>query len=166
LVPGDNIVLPGESGGPPGTYKLSPGNWGGVTFPSQNDNGVNKFKDAVSGGYTEGVVYSGTVSGVVANTGSYVNSAGQAGLGIRYNAGTQGPNGPYSSTDPRIIQIPLVQSWPTGSGVVNLTGFVSAVLIPDGHGTYYARIADVVLADTVPTAGAPNTGTYRAVLLQ
>jgi len=166
LVPGDNIVLPGEVGGPPGTYKLSPGNWGGVTFPSQNDNGVNKFKDAVSGGYTQGVVYTGTTSGVVANTGSYINSSGQAGLDVRYNAGTQGPNGPYSSTDPRIVQIPLVESWPTGGGVVNLTGFVAAVLIPDGNGTYYARIADVVLADTVPTPGAPVTGTYRAVLLQ
>ncbi len=166
LVPGDNIVLPGESGGPPGSYKLSPGNWGGVTYPNQNDNGNPKFKAAVTNGYTEGTVYTGTVSGVVANTGSYVNSSGQAGLDARYNAGTQGPNGPYSSTDPRIIQIPLVQSWPTGSGVVNITGFVSVVLIPDGHGTYYGKIADVVLADTKPNPNAPNTGTYRAVLLQ
>jgi hypothetical protein len=166
LVPGDNIVLPGETGGPPGSYKLSPGNWGGLTFPSQNDNGNGKFTDAVTNGYTQGVVYSGTVSGVTSNTGTYVNPSGQAGLLARYNAGTQGPTGPYSSTDPRIIQVPLVASWPGGTKTVDLTGFVSAVLIPDGHGTFYARIADVVLADTVPTAGAPNTGTYRAVLLQ
>ena len=166
LVPGDTIVLPGEAGGPPGSYKLSPGNWGGLTYPSQNDNGTNKFTNAVANGYTQGTVFTGTSSGVVANTGSYVNSSGQAGLLARYNAGTQGPNGPYSSSDPRIVQVPLVASWPTGSGVVNITGFVAAVLIPDGHGTFYAKIADVELADTVPTAGAPVTGIYRAVLLQ
>ncbi len=166
LAPGDNIVLPGESGGPPGSYKLSPGNWGGLTYPSQNDNGVPQFKAAVTNGYTAGTIFTGTSSGVVANTGSYINSSGQAGLNARYNAGTQGPTGPYSSSDPRIIQIPLVASWPSGSGVVNVTGFVSAVLIPDGHGTYYAKIADVELADTQPNPNAPNTGTYRAVLLQ
>src|SRR5260370_31848657 len=94
LVPGDNIVLPGESGGPPGSYKLSPGNWGGVTYPNQNDNGNPKFKAAVTNGYTEGTVYTGTVSGVVANTGSYVNSSGQAGPHAPYNPGHPGPHGP------------------------------------------------------------------------
>jgi len=171
--PGDHIITPGENGAPPGTYKLSPGNWGGLGFGDGQQYTGQHFADAVQNGY-EGKtpILLGTASGVITTTGNDVNNFGPTGLAARYAAGSlslplPSPMTAADFSDPRLIEIPMVASWPTGkSAVVDITGFITAILVPDGHGTYYAQIVSISLADQVGSTTAPDTGTLAPVLIQ
>jgi Flp pilus assembly protein TadG len=171
--PGDKIITPGENGAPPGTYKLSPGNWGGLGFSDGQTYTGSNFADAVQNGY-EGTtpILLGTASGVITTTGNDVNNFGPKGLAARYKAGSltlplPSPMTASDFNDPRIIEIPMVASWPQGkSQVVDITGFITAILVPDGNGTYYAQVVSISLSDQVGSSGAPNTGTLAPVLVQ
>jgi Flp pilus assembly protein TadG len=171
--PGDHIITPGENGAPPGSYKLSPGNWGGLGFSDGQQYTGSHFADAVQNGYQgKTPILLGTASGVIPTTGNDVNNFGPTGLAARYSAGSltlplPTPMTAADFTDPRIIEIPMVASWPTGkSAVVDITGFITAILVPDGHGTYYAQVVSISLSDQVGSTTAPDTGTLAPVLIQ
>lgn len=163
---GQNVSMPGEAKSPPGQIKLSPGNWGGLTFPNQNDNGNKQFTDALESGYPGGVIMTGTTSGVTTNTGSYINPSTQTALGVRYGDGTQGTTAPFNPDDSRVIVIPLVDSWPNGNSVVNITGFLTLLIVPDGFGGYQGLVLDLELPDSIANPNGPSTGAFKVVLIK
>lgn len=169
--PGDNIALPGENPGPPGQFKLSPGNWGGLAFNDGQQYTGNHFSDAVANGYQGSApIMLGTVSGVITTTGNDVNNFAPAGLTKRYKGGTLTFPLPSSMTasdfkDSRIIELPMVAAFPNGKKVIDITGFITAVLIPDGHGAFYAQAVSIALGNQVASTSAPGTGTYTPVLV-
>jgi Flp pilus assembly protein TadG len=167
LTTGAQVPLPGENSGPPGQSKLSPGNWGGLRFPDMSSTGRPQFISAVENGYSGAPIMLGDSSGVTSDTGSYIDSATQAGLTSRYNSGSQTPSAPYDTTDSRIIEIPMVDSWPNGSQTLDITGFITMVVVPDGHGTFYGQVIDVVVSDAIPDSKAQNNGgPYAPVLIK
>src|SRR5262249_53107494 len=140
--PGSSLQMPGESNAPPGSIKYSPGNWGGLAYNDGQTYTGTQFKDAIVNGYQgSSPIELGTTSGVIPTTGNDVSTRTQAALASRYNAGSQGTSAPYDPNDSRIIMIPMVESFPTGkSSVVNITGFITALITPDGHGDYYGLV--------------------------
>jgi Flp pilus assembly protein TadG len=170
--PGNNITLPGEIAAPPGKTMVSPGNWGLLQLPDNQKYNGSSFETALANGY-EGTapLLLGTASDVSSNTGNDVNKQTQPGLGDRYKAGTltlplPSPMTAADFNDPRIIEIPMISAWPNGTGTVDITGFITAVLVPDGSGTYYAQVVSISLAEQVGSQNAPDTGTLAPVLIQ
>jgi hypothetical protein len=169
--PGQNLVLPGELGGPPSNNQVSPGNWGLLQFSDGQKYTGNGFQTTLANGYQgTAPILLGSSSGVSSNTGNDVNKLTQPGLTTRYNSGTltvplPSPMTSANFADPRIIEIPMISSWPSGNGVVSITGFITAVLIPDGNGTYYAQVISISLGDQIGDPNAPGTGTFVDVLV-
>ena len=169
--PGDNLVLPGEKGGPPSTNKVSPGNWGLLQFPDNQKYTGNGFNTTLANGYQgTAPILIGTSSGVSSNTGNDVNKLTQPGLGTRYTSGTltmplPSPMTSGNFADPRIVEIPMVDSWGSGTKVEDITGFITAILIPDGSGTFYAQVVNISLGSQIGDPNAPNTGTFAIVLV-
>jgi hypothetical protein len=169
--PGDNLVLPGETGGPPGKNKVSPGNWGLLQFPDGQKYTGNGFNTTLANGYQgTAPILIGTSSGVTSNTGNDVNKLTQPGLTTRYTSGalTMPLPSPMTSAnfaDPRIVELPMITSWPNCKKTVDITGFLTAVLLPDGNGTYYAQVISISLGDQIGDPNAPGTGTFGDVLV-
>jgi hypothetical protein len=170
--PGNNITIPGEIAAPPGKTMVSPGNWGLLSFnDGQNYNGGH-FEATLSTGYEgTGPILLGTSSNVQSNTGNDVNRQTQPGLTDRYNSGSltlplPSPMTAADFNDPRIIEIPMVSDWGSGNKTMDITGFITAVLVPDGSGTFYAQVVSISLAEQVGSLGAPGTGTLAPVLIQ
>jgi hypothetical protein len=169
--PGDDITLPGE----PANTKKTPGNWGGLQFQDSQKYTGSHFSDAIANGYEGSTpVLLGTVSGLNTVTGNDVNNFAPSGLASRYSSGklTLPLPSPMTSTDlndPRIIEIPMVQTFGNGKSItLNVTGFITALLIPDGLGTYYGHIISISLNDQIGSTGStvPTTGTTTPVLIQ
>jgi Flp pilus assembly protein TadG len=170
--PGNNITLPGEIAGPPGKTMVSPGNWGLLQLPDGQKYNGNGFETAIANGY-EGTapILLGTVSNISSNTGDDVKKQTQPGLGDRYTAGKltlplPSPMTAADFADSRIIEIPMVSAWGDGTKPMDITGFITAVLVPDGSGTYYAQVVSISLAEQVGSTDAPDTGTLAPVLIQ
>jgi hypothetical protein len=69
--------------------------------------------------------------------------------------------------DPRLIEIPMVSTFGNGKSItLDITGFITALLIPDGHGAYYAQVLNISLSNQIASQGAPSTGTTTPVLIQ
>jgi Flp pilus assembly protein TadG len=173
--PGENILLPGEVAGPPGKSAVSPGNWGLLQFDDGQMYNGSHFKASLIKGYQgTAPILLGTnsgVSGAQSNTGVDVLKQTQPGLTSRYTAGSLTLPLPTPMTaadfaDPRIIEIPMISAWPSGTKTVDVTGFITAVLVPDGSGTLYAQVVSISLSEQVGSGGGPSTGTTAPVLIQ
>jgi Putative Flp pilus-assembly TadE/G-like len=173
---GENILLPGEVAGPPGKSAVSPGNWGLLQFDDGQSYNGSHFKSSLVNGYQgTAPILLGTnsgVSGAQSNTGNDVNKQTQPGLTDRYNAGSltlplPSPMTAADFADPRIIEIPMISGWPPGTATVDVTGFITAVLVPDGSGGFYAQVVSISLSEQVGGGGGgPSTGTTAPVLIQ
>ncbi len=102
-----------------------------------------------------------------------VNIHGPAGLADRYNAGTEVPSTTNPAdladpNDPRVIIIPMVDSFPNGNATVDIMGFITALIVPEpGHpGQFYAVVVSTSDSYTVASLDGPDTGTSKAVLLR
>jgi len=173
---GENILLPGEAAGPAGKNAVSPGNWGLLQFDDGQTYNGSHFKSALVNGYQgTAPILLGTNSGVngaQSNTGNDVNKQTQPGLSDRYNAGSltlplPSPMTAADFADPRIIEIPMISAWPNGTAIVDVTGFITAVLVPDGNGGFYAQVVSISLSEQVGGGGGgTSTGTTAPVLIQ
>jgi putative Flp pilus-assembly TadE/G-like protein len=167
--PGDDITLPGEAA----NTKKTPGNWGGLQYLDGQKYTGSHFSDAVQNGYEGSTpVLLGTVSGLSPVTGNDVNNFAPSGLTARYNTGTltlplPTPMTAANLSDPRLIEIPMVQTFGNGKSItLNVTGFITALLVPDGKGAYYGHVLSISLNDQIGSLGAPSTGTTTPVLIQ
>jgi hypothetical protein len=166
---GEDICLPGETCN---TMK-SPGNWGGLQYSDGQQYTGSHYSAAIENGY-EGTapIVLGTSNGILPVTGNDVNNFAPSGLADRYNAGSLTPPLPSPLTaselnDPRIVEIPMVSAWPNGkSQVLDVTGFITALLVPDGSGAYYGEVLGISLGGQVGSTSAPSTGTTTPVLIQ
>jgi putative Tad-like protein involved in Flp pilus assembly len=171
--PGSTFGLPGDS------VKASPGNWGGLDFSAQDSSGgytgsnyANKITDGY-GGSTP--ILMGTTD-VDTTTGNDVNTQGGSAVAARYADGTEVPNASDPSVltdpnDPRVIIIPMVASLPNGKKVVDITGFLTALIVPEpGQGNnptqFYAEVVSTSDSYDVANGNGPVTGTTKAVLLR
>jgi hypothetical protein len=169
--PGQNLLLPGELGGPPSNNKVSPGNWGLLRFPDGQKYQGNGFNTTLANGYQgTAPILLGLNGGVTTSPGNDVNKLTQPGLTTRYDSGTltmplPTPMTPADFADPRIVEIPMISSWPNGDQEVDITGFITAVLLPDGSGTFYAQVVSISLGSQIGDPNGPNTGTFSDVLI-
>jgi Flp pilus assembly protein TadG len=172
---GTSFILPGDLN----TTRLSPGNWGALDFPDgQNYGGANYAKTIVTGYQGTTPILIGDTSGVVQQPGNDVNqkNSGPAGLANRYAAGTEVPSTTNPAdlanpNDPRVIIIPMVDSWTNGKGTntpADITGFITALIVPEPGlpGQFYGVVVSTSDSYTVASLNGPDTGTTKAVLLR
>jgi hypothetical protein len=168
--PGMTFGLPGDS------IKQSPGNWGGLDFsaqdPVQGYTGSH-YGTAITDGYggTTPILMGST--DVETTTGNDVNTQGGPAIAARYANGTEVPDAsdPTVLTDPndaRVIIIPMVDSLPNGKKVVDITGFLTALIVPEpgNPGQFYAEIVSTSESADVANGNGPVTGTTKPVLLR
>jgi len=170
-------ALPGEKFGLPGdSARLGPGNWGGLNFSAQDPNGGytgSNYGDKITNGYTGTTPIMMGATDVLPTTGNDVNTQGGPAIAARFSKGTEVPNAsdPSVLTDPndaRVIIIPMVESFPNGkSGVLDITGFITALIVPEpGHpGQFMAEVVSTSESADVAGGNGPATGTTKAVLL-
>lgn len=168
--PGEDIAMPGETN----PTKITPGNWGGLQYPDNQKYTGSNFSGPVQNGYEGSTpILLGSVSGVNSVTGNDVNNFAPSGFDARYKAGSLTPPLPSPLTaadlaDPRIVEIPMVQTFGDGKSIISLdiTGFITAILVPDGQGGYFAQVLSISLSNQIAQQGAPTTGTTTPVLIQ
>lgn len=167
--PGENINLPGETT----NTMITPGNWGGLQYPDTQQYTGQHYSDAIQNGYEGSTpILLGTVSNINSVTGNDVNNFAPSGLAARYKAGSltlplPSPMTAADQADPRLIEIPMVSTFGNGKSItLDITGFITALLIPDGHGAYYAQVLNISLSNQIASQGAPSTGTTTPVLIQ
>ncbi len=168
MAPGTSFALPGDTN----IARQSPGNWGGLQFADGQHYGGANYTKAIENGYQgTSPIMVGTTD-VSTQTGNDINIHGPAGIADRYNAGSEVPNPSNPSdladpNDPRVIVIPMVQSFPNGHGTVDVTGFITALIVPEPGGKgYYAVVVSTSDTMTVASLNGPKTGTTKAVLLK
>jgi hypothetical protein len=170
-LPGQKFGLPGDS------VTQSPGNWGGLNFGAQDPNGGytgSHYGDKITNGYAGSTPIMTGATDVLPTTGNDVNTQGGPAIAARYSKGTEVPNASDPSVltdpnDPRVITIPMVQSFPNGkSGVLDITGFITALIVPEpGHpGQFLAEVVSTSESASVANGNGPVTGATKAVLLQ
>ena len=171
--PGQTFALPGDAD------RESPGNWGGLDFSAQ-DPGNGYTGSHYGTMITEG--YQGTTpillgtTDIETTTGNDVNTQGGSAVEARYNDGTEVPDASDPSVltdpnDPRVIIIPMVASLPNGKKDVDITGFLTALIVPEpGQGSnptqFYAEVVSTSVSGNVASGSGPVTGTTKAVLLR
>jgi Flp pilus assembly protein TadG len=167
--PGENITLPGETN----STMITPGNWGGIQYPDNQQYTGSHYSDAIQNGYEGSTpILLGTVSGLNTVTGNDVNNFAPSGLTKRYNAGSltlplPSPMTAADLADPRLIEIPMVSTFGNGKSItLDITGFITAILVPDGKGAFYAQVLSISLSNQIASQGAPFTGTTTPVLIQ
>jgi hypothetical protein len=169
-VPGEKFALPGDS------VSQSPGNWGGLNFSAQDSTGGytgNNYQNKIINGYGGSTPIMMGATDVLPTTGNDVNTQGGPAIASRYSAGTEVPNAGDPSVltdpnDPRVIIIPMVESFPNGkSGFLNITGFITALIVPEpGHpGQFLGEVVSTSESADVAGGNGPVTGTTKAVLL-
>ena len=170
-------TLPGQTFGLPGdAVKQSPGNWGGLDYsaqdPTQQYTGSH-YGDSITNGYGgTSPIMTGTTD-VQTTTGNDVNTQGGPAIAARYGKGTEVPNASDPAVladpnDPRVIVVPMVASLPNGKKVVDITGFLTALIVPEpGHpGQFFAEVVSTSESANVASGNGPVTGTTKPVLLR
>lgn len=168
--PGQTFGLPGDA------IKQTPGNWGGLDFsaqdPTQGYTGSH-YEAAIENGYGGTTPILVGTTDVDTVTGNDVNVHGGPGVQDRYNLGTEVPNASDPSVltdpnDPRVIVIPMVASLPNGKKTVDITGFITALIVPEpgAPGQFYAEVVSTNISADIADANGPVTGTTKPVLIQ
>lgn len=169
--PGSKFALPGNSN----NDMQSPGNWSGLAFNDGQQYTGSHYKNAVINGYQGTTpIYLGTVSDVITTTGNDVNVHGGPGVAQRYNSGTAVPDPTNPSVlstselgDSRVIEIPMVQAFGNGKSItVYITGFITAIIVPDGKNGYAAQVVSTNETGNIPNPNGPITGSYQPVLIR
>jgi Flp pilus assembly protein TadG len=168
-LPGMTFGLPGDS------VKQSPGNWGGLDFSAQDSTQGytgSHYATAITNGYGGTTPIMTGTTDVQTTTGNDVNVHGGPAIAARFANGSEVPNAnPAILTDPndsRVIIIPMVASLPNGKKTVDITGFLTGLIVPEpGHpGQFFAEIVSTSESANVASGNGPVTGTTKPVLLR